>query len=441
MKKNIVIKLLLVFLFSFVVVFGVGFVFIDNLFNEFVEERQVVDHPLMETSPEEEETDVNLAEVKQLEKETENVLKESINILVFGTDESGFRSDTAILLHYNPKSKSTCIFSVPRDYRIDLSKETQKLVKAPKKFLKFTEFFSYAKMSKQGSPASLSTKIVEELLSIKIDHFVVVDISGFRKAVDVIGGVEVYVPQNMVYYDRVQEFRINLKKGYQLLDGKKAEQLMRYRKNQKGRGYQDIGRMQMQQYFLTAYIKKLFSLESVGKIDEIVKKLSDVVKTDAKLTDALFILNSVRKADFNKVDSYQLPGKCGMIGKKSYVNPSPKSELRKFYLNAIINNSKEGKIDSKSFEIDVYGVRKSLSKEAKALVEKLNADGYTATYKGTRGNNILKTKIIVPNSSVGYDLKKYVNLSEIEIDEKLKPKDKTGKIIIQIGKLQNSNEN
>ena len=51
---------------------------------------------------------------------------------------------------------------------------------------------------------------VEKLLETDIDHYVYMDLSVFRKAIDLLGGVEYYVPQNMVD-DPYQNLHIHLK--------------------------------------------------------------------------------------------------------------------------------------------------------------------------------------------------------------------------------------
>ena len=69
----------------------------------------------------------------------------------------------------------------------------------------------------------------------------------------------------------------NLKKGYQLLDGDKAEQLVRFRHNNDGTTYpasygtQDIGRMRTQREFLKAAAKQILTGDNILKIDDIMK--------------------------------------------------------------------------------------------------------------------------------------------------------------------------
>ncbi|MCL2355484.1 MAG: LCP family protein, partial [Oscillospiraceae bacterium] len=63
----------------------------------------------------------------------------------------------------------------------------------------------------------------EDILGIKIPYYVIVEMDAFIKLVDEIGGVWFYVPMDMKYDDYTQDLHIDLKQGYQLLDGDQAE--------------------------------------------------------------------------------------------------------------------------------------------------------------------------------------------------------------------------
>jgi len=72
--------------------------------------------------------------------------------------------------------------------------------------------------------------MVEDITGLPVDYYVTLNFKGFREIVDTLGGVEINVPFDMDYDDPYQNLHIHLKKGKQVLDGKKAEQFVRYRK-------------------------------------------------------------------------------------------------------------------------------------------------------------------------------------------------------------------
>jgi sugar/nucleoside kinase (ribokinase family) len=88
----------------------------------------------------------------------------------------------------------------------------------------------------------------------------------FARAVDAIGGVEADVPFDMHYDDPAQGLHIHLEKGRQRLDGKAAEQFLRYRS---GYATGDLGRVDARSGFLRtvlSQVKEKMTAASAAKI-------------------------------------------------------------------------------------------------------------------------------------------------------------------------------
>ena len=94
---------------------------------------------------------------------------------------------------------------------------------------------------------------------------------GFRNVIDALGGVWIDVPQDMKHNDDTpgMELHINLKKGYQLLDGDKAEQFCRFR----GYPTADLGRIEAQQTFLKELFKQKVNAGLVLKATGLYKAI------------------------------------------------------------------------------------------------------------------------------------------------------------------------
>lgn len=122
---------------------------------------------------------------------------------------------------------------------------------------------------------------VRNLTGIDVKYYVMVDTEALKVLVDKIGGVTFNVPIDMKYDDRKQNLHINLKAGEQLLDGDKAEQVVRFRHNNNGSTYpesygiEDIGRMKTQRAFLTALAKQTLVPANITKIPDFI----DIAKT------------------------------------------------------------------------------------------------------------------------------------------------------------------
>ena len=76
----------------------------------------------------------------------------------------------------------------------------------------------------------------------------------------------------MDYDDPTQDLHIHLKKGVQLIDGKKAEQLLRFRHNNDNTSYtseygdNDFGRMKTQREFIKETINQTFDTNNIENI-------------------------------------------------------------------------------------------------------------------------------------------------------------------------------
>lgn len=93
-----------------------------------------------------------------------------------------------------------------------------------------------------------SQEVIEDLLGIKIDRTIVLNYQAFQDMIDLVGGVEVFVPKAMKYTDRRGDLYIDIKQGLQRLDGYDAMGFVRYRK-----GDSDFVRQERQKEFMLAF--------------------------------------------------------------------------------------------------------------------------------------------------------------------------------------------
>ena len=132
-------------------------------------------------------------------------------------------------------------------------------------------------------------KRVKTLVGFTPDFYVKVDLSMFVELVDLIGGVEFDVPQDMNYDDPYQDLHIHLKKGVQLLDGEKAMEMVRFRRYSEG----DIKRVEMQQNFMKALIKECLSIKHWGKIKSYIDLAMENVQTDLEFGSVVWFAANV----------------------------------------------------------------------------------------------------------------------------------------------------
>lgn len=192
--------------------------------------------------------------------------------LVVGVDAEGILADTIMVAALDTVNNQLNIVSVPRDTRVDISRNPQKINSA------------YA----VGGIEQLKSEI-KSLLGFKPHYHVVVGLEAFKELVDAIGGVEFYVPRDMKRIDRAQGLYIDLKEGFQLLDGDKALQLVRFR----GYPNADIGRIETQQQLLLVLADELLTVSNIPKIPELLTIFEQQVKTNLSLREIQWFARKV----------------------------------------------------------------------------------------------------------------------------------------------------
>lgn len=341
-----------------------------------------------------------------------------MNVAVFGVDKDGTRTDVNFVVHYDSGAESVSLVSIPRDTRISICDPVKANLeengRAYNQVTKFNAVHSYSgeKMGSQNAVLQL-----EDLLGIKIDHYVKVDLEAFRAIVDAVGGVDMYVPQDMHWDMRdTGDPLIDLKEGQQHLDGDKAEQLVRFRRYVDG----DVGRIETQQAFLNALASKVLSTETILKsLPSMISVVYKYIETDVSLTDAVKYVNYVDKIDMSKVSMETLPGVGQMVGGVSYfVHDAEETRAmvdRVFYNVAPAADGGEGAADSKALLIEVSngggvtGLAGRVSKE-------LEDSGYrVATPTTFTGDQKPYTRIQVKEASVGADLIPFFAEAKIEV--------------------------
>lgn len=216
-----------------------------------------------------------------------------INVLVLGVDKDGLRTDTMIVANYDLDTNTVKLLSIPRDTRMYIGNKYQKINAAHA-------------LSQNGKIKGVqgSIEAVTRLTAIPINYYVEFSFNAFRNTIDALGGIDFDVPQNMNYEDPVQDLYIHLKKGYQHLDGDKAEQLVRFRRYPMG----DLGRVEMQQAFIKALAEQKLNMGIVDKLPDLYNVLKEDITTNFTLLDMTKYANNLKELSTENITMFQLPG-------------------------------------------------------------------------------------------------------------------------------------
>lgn len=235
---------------------------------------------------------------------------EPVNLLLMGVDigdpksknaNDPKRTDTLMLVNYNPSTEEINMVSIPRDTLIKINGKNQKI-----------------NVAHAIGGINYAIESVEKLLDIDVNYYGKVDYEGFRKIIDAIGGVDMKINNRMDYDDPTQNLSIHFKKGEVVhLDGKKAEEFFRWRKNNDGTGLAngDLGRIENQHEFMKNVIDKMKNPVDAAKVLPIIP---EYVKTNMNPEEILKYTYIMARAQSDKINITTLKGDTAYINNISY---------------------------------------------------------------------------------------------------------------------------
>ncbi|MGC0374877.1 LCP family protein [Streptomyces sp. SAI-229] len=195
-----------------------------------------------------------------------------------GPDGKSARSDTVMIVHVHEGRTRASVVSVPRDTLVDRPEctGTDGATHPAARAVMFNSAYA-------TGGAACAVKTVESVTGLRMDHYLEIDFTGFRKLVDALGGVEVTTGEDIEDPDS----HLRLKAGTHRLDGEQALGLVRTRHGV-GDG-SDLGRIRLQQAFLKALVRQ------AGEVGVLTgpKKLYDLADTATKAVTTDSALGSV----------------------------------------------------------------------------------------------------------------------------------------------------
>ena len=122
-----------------------------------------------------------------------------------------------LLASYDITNQKATVMSIPRDT----------MVNVPWDIKRINSVYNYYGGGEKGIKALY--KEISQLVGFEPDYQVIVEWEAVGKIVDAMGGVYFDVPRDMNYEDPYQDLSIHQSKGYRLLSGDDAMQVLRYR--------------------------------------------------------------------------------------------------------------------------------------------------------------------------------------------------------------------
>nr|WP_326165939.1 LCP family protein [uncultured Oscillibacter sp.] len=260
--------------------------------------------------------------------------KDYWTVLILGRDTGGGgNTDTILLASYDVTGQKATIMSIPRDTMVNIPYDIKKI----------NAVYNYYGQGEKGIQHLY--KEIAQLVGFEPDFQVVVEWDAVGEIVDAIGGVWFDVPLDMNYEDPYQDLSIHQAKGYRLLSGDDAMQVLRYRyDNDKKHGYAegDVGRIKTQQAFLKAMAEQVLQPKNMTKAGPLIEAFNNNVETDLSFQNILWfgksaVMGGLKIEDVNFVtmphttkNAYSRSVERDTHGRQrevNYVLPKPKALL------------------------------------------------------------------------------------------------------------------
>lgn len=222
------------------------------------------------------------------------------NMLLLGvagrTEEGGHLSDSIMIVSVNPDGPSVSMLSLPRDLFVESKIGNRKV----------NEVYAAAQY-KHGEAKGLEITMdaLSKFTGIELHYGAVVDFAIFADGIDLLGGVDVFVPEDITdpfYPDGNYGYTtFVVRKGLQHFDGKTALKYARSRKTSS-----DYARAQRQQDLALAIrrqVEKQGWAENVENLREFYSLFRRRINTDLGLTEMMALAKIGAKIDYGQVVS------------------------------------------------------------------------------------------------------------------------------------------
>ncbi len=220
------------------------------------------------------------------EKPEEDLGFDHFNVLLLGLDgrKGAYgRSDSIILASIDGKTKKVTLLSIPRDTRVKIKGAWDKVNAA----------FAYG-------GEELAQETIHDFLGVEIDRYAIVDFKSVVKLADLVGGVEVDVPQRMY----VPLEGIDLQPGKQLLDGEGVLAYCRFRYTADG----DIDRAKRQQEVLQLVAQKVLTGKNLTQLPDLFEIVKENVETDMTVKEMVALARIAPDVLEKGINTIVLPG-------------------------------------------------------------------------------------------------------------------------------------
>ena len=229
------------------------------------------------------------------------------------------RADTIMLVHTDPDLEKAIILSFPRDLWVQIPDKGWNKINA-----------AFEGGVKGGGPQEMANTVAN-LTGMRIDHYLYVDLAGFREIVDTLGGVEMCPPAYLADPETGMIFDwwtgLNVAPGCQTFDGETALAFVRSR-HLPCDNIPDFSRIGRQQQFLRAVINQMLRPQQIVRAPTLVEPILGNMGRDEGLkpTELVYLVGQLRGITTGAAEFRAVPGVPGWEGSLAVVHMDPSAE-------------------------------------------------------------------------------------------------------------------
>lgn len=273
--------------------------------------------------------------------------KDRINFLLLGIGgaghDGGLLTDTIMLASVQLSTKRAVITSIPRDLYVKIPGNG---------YQRINNASAYGDLNNYpGGGSALMAKTIEETFGVPIHYYLRIDFVGFKKVIDTIGGVDIYITNGFTdneYPTADYGYEtVTFEQRTEHMDGERALVYARSRHGDNGEG-SDFARSKRQQQIIFAVKQKLLNLKMLTKPKQLFNVLEEIDNhTQTNITAWNFpeLIGLVGDIDVRAIDHYVIDDGPGGLVKPIMTDGgafvlAPKtgdlSELQEFMQNIFV---------------------------------------------------------------------------------------------------------
>ncbi len=333
-----------------------------------------------------------------------------VNILMLGKGGDGHTApdltDTILVASIDPIHKEAAVLSIPRDLWVKnpgggYSKINAVYATAKSKVLSGKKIDNQKQKAEDAGLAAIE-QVIETDFGLPIHYHAMVDFSGFKQAIDAVGGVDIRVTSSVYEVMSIdgRKYTLNVQPGQQHFDGFRA---LAYSRSRYTSSRGDFDRAERQRLILMGLKDKVFSLGTFSnplKINELINAFGSHISSNMKIDELMRLYDIGKQIDGSKVESIGLADppnnfvKTGNIGGQSVVVPTAGVDNFKEIQSYLHNKLRDGFLRKEDAAIGVYNGT-SVTGLAARTADDLKSYGYNITAVADSPNKGNKDTILV----------------------------------------------